>query len=156
MQMPTGRFKLTRRDIEDIEMRIGARPALNKEVVYDAPEEIKQLINNTKCWKIEWMTHGIYQLRASEGYGKFVFNPNLIVKIASKYKIPYKLIDTCNMSIHSVVYRMWVESIGHPGKVIKYQGYTIGKGCKALKRSIRMCTVMIGGCYKMVTGTVVE
>lgn len=156
LQMPAGRYKLRPRDIKDIESRIGVRTFVNrrdmKNIPGKVPEQIRQFISGQLYWKIEWMTHGIYQLRASQGYGNTIFNPNNITSIGVKHKIPFKLADTSNMAVLSSSYRLWIESINNPGTVIRYEG----KALDGSTRILKVCTVLLYDSYTMVTATIVE
>jgi hypothetical protein len=111
---------LKKADLRDVRDRIKSIypesgepiPPMGKEHL---PQDLKDFIKGE--WKIEWVYKGNIIEETSEQYKKmFQYNKKGVKVVYSK------VVDTLGFSRWDMAFKMWIESLTRPGKVVWYEG----------------------------------
>lgn len=114
-------------DMKDVTMRVETMwPLIKKDelpsmcVVDHLPAECLNLIKQfpVGAWKVEWMWNGSYDFQMNDLYKDryYKFSRN------KERGIYMKLWDGMGFAKYEMGYKMWVESLYRPGKIMRYEG----------------------------------
>lgn len=133
------------KDAPDVSMRVEGQPALPMiECQNELPADMKTLVESSPYGKIEWMYGGQYRTWHSEGYKTLIMDPNVQKSIASKTKLPPKLVDTVNLAFPTRAYETWIASMDYPGVIAEFTGAGWWRDGKLLWTKIRMMSLRFG------------
>lgn len=142
---------ITRTEIKDIFNRIieplprnSSLRVISECTIQALPQPLLDMVNKSSCFKIEWMDHGRYSVITNDSYTTNIMGGKEILTIARQNKIPPKVVDTCNLNMMDMAYRIWSESLFSTGFTITYTGACFWKSeSRVVYATCKMLSVML-------------
>jgi hypothetical protein len=114
-------------DMKDVMMRVKTmyppipRSELPSMCVVDkAPDKLISMLRHfpMAAWKVEWMFNGAYDFQMNDLYKMRYFK----FRKSDDKRVYMKLWDTMGFAKFDMGYKMWIESLYRPDKIIRYEG----------------------------------
>jgi len=149
------------RDMKDIHERISTMwpetndlPSLT--VVDKLPKDCGNLFiqyqNSKGCWKVEWLMNGLYDVQMSAEY-----KARYLRFSKGNNRSTYSMLwEGMGFSSYDVGYKLWLESLYRPSRVIKYEGNAFHINSKKVKFQTARVMTHLFDFNHLVTVTVIE